>query len=113
MLAMRVRVRPCNERQSRSLHGLTRTLIANMVLGVTQGYEKKMEIHGTGYRVVVRGSDLEFALGYSHPITIKAPQGISFIVENPTRFAVQASTSSSSARSPQTFASCASPTRTR
>src|SRR5674476_925788 len=89
MLAMRVRVRPCNERQSRSLHGLTRTLIANMVLGVTQGYEKKMEIHGTGYRVVVRGSDLEFALGYSHPITIKAPQGISFIVENPTRFAVQ------------------------
>jgi large subunit ribosomal protein L6 len=81
--------RPNDERQSRSLHGLTRTLIANMVLGVTQGYEKKMEIHGTGYRVVVRGSDLEFALGYSHPITIKAPQGISFIVENPTRFAVQ------------------------
>ena len=81
--------RPNDERQSRSLHGLTRTLIANMVLGVTQGYEKKMEIHGTGYRVVVRGSDLEFALGYSHPITIKAPQGISFIVENPPRFAVQ------------------------
>ena len=81
--------RPNDERESRSLHGLTRTLIANMVLGVTQGYEKKMEIHGTGYRVVVRGSDLEFALGYSHPITIKAPQGISFIVENPTRFAVQ------------------------
>ncbi|HEY8883593.1 MAG TPA: 50S ribosomal protein L6 [Dermatophilaceae bacterium] len=81
--------RPNDERQSRSLHGLTRTLIANMVLGVTQGYEKKMEIHGTGYRVVVRGSDLEFALGYSHSITIKAPQGISFIVENPTRFAVQ------------------------
>ena len=71
------------------MHGLTRTLIANMVLGVTEGYEKKMEIHGTGYRVVVRGSDLEFALGYSHSITIKAPQGISFIVENPTRFAVQ------------------------
>jgi len=81
--------RPNDERQSRSLHGLTRTLIANMVLGVTQGYEKKMEIHGTGYRVVVRGSDLEFALGYSHSITIKAPQGISFIVENPTRFAVR------------------------
>ena len=81
--------RPNDERQSRSLHGLTRTLIANMVLGVTEGYEKKMEIHGTGYRVVVRGSDLEFALGYSHSITIKAPQGISFIVENPTRFAVQ------------------------
>jgi large subunit ribosomal protein L6 len=81
--------RPNDERQSRSLHGLTRTLIANMVLGVTEGYEKKMEIHGTGYRVVVKGSDLEFALGYSHLITIKAPQGISFIVENPTRFAVQ------------------------
>jgi large subunit ribosomal protein L6 len=81
--------RPNDERLSRSLHGLTRTLIANMVLGVTEGYEKKMEIHGTGYRVVVKGSDLEFALGYSHSITIKAPQGISFIVENPTRFAVQ------------------------
>jgi len=81
--------RPNDERQSRSLHGLTRTLIANMVLGVTEGYEKKMEIHGTGYRVVVRGGDLEFALGYSHSITIKAPPGISFTVENPTRFAVQ------------------------
>jgi len=81
--------RPNDERQSRSLHGLTRTLIANMVLGVTEGYEKKMEIHGTGYRVAAKGRDLEFALGYSHSITIKAPQGISFIVENPTRFAVQ------------------------
>jgi large subunit ribosomal protein L6 len=81
--------RPDDERESRSLHGLTRTLIANMVLGVTEGYEKKMEIHGTGYRVAAKGSDLEFALGYSHSITIKAPQGISFIVENPTRFAVQ------------------------
>jgi large subunit ribosomal protein L6 len=81
--------RPNDERQSRSLHGLTRTLIANMVLGVTEGYEKKMEIHGTGYRVAAKGRDLEFALGYSHSITIKAPEGISFIVENPTRFAVQ------------------------
>jgi large subunit ribosomal protein L6 len=81
--------RPNDERESRSLHGLTRTLIANMVLGVTEGYEKKMEIHGTGYRVAAKGGDLEFALGYSHSITIKAPQGISFIVENPTRFAVQ------------------------
>ena len=81
--------RPNDERQSRSLHGLTRTLINNMVLGVTQGYEKKLEIHGTGYRVVIRGRDLEFALGYSHSITVKAPEGISFIVENPTRFAVQ------------------------
>jgi len=81
--------RPNDERQSRSLHGLTRTLINNMVLGVTQGYEKKLEIHGTGYRVVIKGRDLEFSLGYSHSITVKAPEGISFIVENPTRFAVQ------------------------
>ena len=80
--------RPNDERQSRSLHGLTRTLIANMVQGVTEGYEKKMEIHGTGYRVVAKGIDLEFALGYSHSITVKAPEGISFTVENPTRFAV-------------------------
>ena len=81
--------RPNDERQSRSLHGLTRTLINNMVLGVTQGYEKKLEIYGTGYRVAIKGRDLEFALGYSHSITVKAPEGISFIVENPTRFAVQ------------------------
>ena len=81
--------RPNDERQSRSLHGLTRTLINNMVLGVTEGYEKKLEIYGTGYRVVVKGRDLEFALGYSHSVTVKAPEGISFIVENPTRVAVQ------------------------
>ena len=81
--------RPDDERLSRSLHGLTRSLINNMVLGVTEGYEKKMEIHGTGYRVAAKGTDLEFALGYSHPITVKAPEGISFTVENPTRFAVQ------------------------
>jgi large subunit ribosomal protein L6 len=81
--------RPNDERQSRSLHGLTRTLINNMVLGVTEGYVKKLEIYGTGYRVAVKGRDLEFALGYSHSITVKAPEGISFIVENPTRFAVE------------------------
>jgi large subunit ribosomal protein L6 len=81
--------RPNDERQSRALHGLTRSLINNMVLGVTQGYEKKMEIHGTGYRVVNKGGNLEFALGYSHPITVEAPEGISFAVENPTRFSVQ------------------------
>ena len=81
--------RPDDERVSKSLHGLTRTLIANMVQGVTEGYEKKMEIHGTGYRVANKGGDLEFALGYSHPITVKAPEGISFAVENPTRFAVE------------------------
>lgn len=81
--------RPDDERQSRSLHGLTRTLISNMVLGVTEGYEKKLEIVGTGYRVVAKGSNLEFALGYSHPITVEPPQGISFTVETPTRFSVQ------------------------
>ncbi len=80
--------RPNDERESRARHGLTRSLIANMVEGVTNGYTKKLEIHGTGYRVVARGSDLEFALGYSHPILIKAPEGISFQVENPTRFSI-------------------------
>ena len=81
--------RPDDERQNRALHGLTRSLIANMVTGVTEGYEKKLEIHGTGYRVQNKGGSLEFALGYSHPITIEAPEGISFNVENPTRFSVQ------------------------
>jgi large subunit ribosomal protein L6 len=65
--------RPNDERESRSLHGLTRSLINNMVVGVTDGYEKKMEIHGTGYRVVNRGGSLEFSLGYSHSITVDAP----------------------------------------
>ncbi|OFE16931.1 50S ribosomal protein L6 [Humibacillus sp. DSM 29435] len=81
--------RPNDERDSRSLHGLTRSLINNMVLGVTEGYEKKMEIHGTGYRVAVKGSTLEFSLGFSHPVVIEAPAGINFAVENPTRFSVQ------------------------
>ena len=80
--------RPDDERESRSLHGLTRTLIANMVTGVTQGYEKKLEIVGTGYRVLARGSNLEFALGYSHPITVEPPAGVVFRVEGPTRFSV-------------------------
>jgi large subunit ribosomal protein L6 len=81
--------RPDDERVSRSLHGLTRTLIANMVQGVTAGYEKKMEIVGTGYRVQAKGANLEFALGYSHPITVEPPDGITFVVEAPTRFSVQ------------------------
>ncbi|MFB9377371.1 50S ribosomal protein L6 [Kineococcus gynurae] len=80
--------RPDDERSSRSLHGLTRTLVANMVTGVTAGYEKKLEIVGTGYRVAAKGSDLEFALGFSHPVLIKAPAGITFAVENPTKFSV-------------------------
>jgi large subunit ribosomal protein L6 len=80
--------RPDDERYSRSLHGLTRTLIANMVVGVTQGYEKKLEIVGTGYRVTAKGPTLEFALGYSHPITVEPPTGVTFTVEAPTRFSV-------------------------
>lgn len=80
--------RPDDERRSKALHGLSRTLVNNMVLGVSQGYEKRMEIHGVGYRVVARGSDLEFSLGYSHPVPVKAPEGISFVVESPTRFSV-------------------------
>ena len=82
-------VRPDDERESKSLHGLSRTLIANMVTGVTAGYSKTLEIVGTGYRVTARGSDLEFALGFSHPVLIPAPEGISFRVETPTRFAVE------------------------
>lgn len=81
-------VRADDERTSRALHGLTRALVANMVVGVTQGYEKKLEIVGTGYRVVAKGSSLEFALGYSHPITVEPPEGVTFTVEAPTRFSV-------------------------
>ena len=81
-------LRPNDERRSRSLHGLSRTLVNNMIIGVTQGYEKKMEIHGVGYRVVAKGKDLEFALGYSHSVPVPAPDGISFAVETPTRFTV-------------------------
>ncbi|MEC3913346.1 50S ribosomal protein L6 [Nocardia sp. CDC160] len=81
-------IRPNDERQNRSLHGLTRTLINNMIIGVTQGYEKKMEIFGVGYRVQAKGSNLEFALGYSHPVPVDAPEGITFAVESPTKFSV-------------------------
>ena len=82
--------RPDDERLSRSLHGLTRTLVNNMVVGVTEGYEKRLEIVGVGYRVLSKGpTQLEFQLGYSHPITFNAPDGITFVVENPTRLGVQ------------------------
>jgi large subunit ribosomal protein L6 len=81
--------RPNDERNSRSLHGLTRTLLANLVTGVTEGYVKKLEIVGTGYRVVAKGTDLEFALGFSHPVVVTPPEGITFVVEAPTRFSVQ------------------------
>ncbi len=80
--------RPDDERDNRALHGLTRTLVANMVIGVTDGFAKTLEIVGTGYRVTARGSDLEFALGFSHPVVIPAPDGITFAVETPTRFSV-------------------------
>ena len=81
--------RPNDERENRALHGLSRSLLNNLVLGVTQGYERKLEIHGVGYRVQLKGTTLEFALGYSHPVRIEAPEGITFAVENPTRFSVQ------------------------
>jgi large subunit ribosomal protein L6 len=80
--------RPDDERESKALHGLSRTLVANMVTGVTQGYEKKLEIVGVGYRVQAKGQNLEFALGFSHPVIIEPPDGISFAVESPTKFAV-------------------------
>ena len=80
--------RPNDERLSRSLHGLSRTLVANLVTGVTEGYTTKMEIFGVGYRVQLKGSNLEFALGYSHPVLIEAPEGITFAVETPTKFSV-------------------------
>ena len=81
--------RPDDGRESRSLHGLTRSLVANMVTGVTDGYAKAMEIRGVGYRVAARGSDLEFALGYSHPVPVLAPEGITFEVQSPTKFVVR------------------------
>jgi large subunit ribosomal protein L6 len=80
--------RPNDERASRSLHGLTRTLIDNLIIGVTAGYEKKLEIVGTGYRVVAKGQNLEFALGFSHPVVIEAPEGITLTVESPTKLSV-------------------------
>jgi large subunit ribosomal protein L6 len=81
--------RPSDEGEIRALHGLSRSLIANMVTGVTQGYSKTLEIVGVGYRVQARGRDLEFALGFSHPVPVPAPDGISFRVETPTRFVVE------------------------
>lgn len=82
--------RPDDHRISKAMHGLTRTLINNMVVGVTDGYEKKLEIVGVGYRVLSKGpTELEFQLGYSHSITFKAPEGITFAVESPTKLGVQ------------------------
>jgi large subunit ribosomal protein L6 len=81
--------RPDDEKRSRERHGLSRTLVANMVTGVTDGFSKTLEIVGTGYRVQAKGSDLEFALGFSHPVNIPAPDGITFEVQAPTRFVVR------------------------
>ena len=81
--------RPNDEGEIRALHGLSRSLIANMITGVTEGYRKTLEIVGVGYRVQVRGKDLEFSLGFSHPVTVAPPDGISFRVEAPTRFVVE------------------------
>ncbi len=81
-------VRPSDERRARELHGLSRTLISNMIVGVTDGYKKTLEIAGTGYRVTAKGTDLEFALGFSHPVVVVAPPGITFAVERPTVFSV-------------------------
>jgi large subunit ribosomal protein L6 len=81
--------RPNDEGPVRALHGLSRTLIANMVTGVTDGYRKTLEIVGVGYRVQAKGSDLEFSLGYSHPVPVTPPAGITFRVETPTRFVVE------------------------
>lgn len=77
-----------DESASKALHGLTRSLVNNMVTGVTEGYTKTLELVGTGYRVTAKGQDLEFALGFSHSITVKAPQGITFAVETPNKFSV-------------------------
>jgi large subunit ribosomal protein L6 len=80
--------RPNDERRSRALHGLSRTLISNMVIGVTSGYEKSLELVGTGYRVAAKGTDLEFQLGFSHPVLVSAPEGISFQVESPVKLKI-------------------------
>ena len=81
--------RPNDEGEIRALHGLSRSLIANMVTGVTEGYRKTLEIVGVGYRVQARGKDLEFSLGFSHPVPVTAPEGITLRVESPTRFVVE------------------------
>jgi large subunit ribosomal protein L6 len=81
--------RPTDRGEHRALHGLTRTLVANMVQGVTDGFEKRLEIQGVGYRAQLRGRDLELALGYSHPVTVHAPDGIDFEVPQPTRIVVR------------------------
>jgi large subunit ribosomal protein L6 len=81
--------RPSDRRDHRALHGLTRSLVANMVQGVTEGFEKRLEIQGVGYRAALRGKDIELSVGYSHPVVIEAPSGIEFEVPQPTRVVVR------------------------
>jgi large subunit ribosomal protein L6 len=81
-------MRPDDSRESRALHGLSRALVANMVVGVSEGYTKTLEIQGVGYRAALKGSDLELQVGYSHPVVVEAPTGISFDVPEPTRITV-------------------------
>src|SRR4051794_13867661 len=81
--------RPSDRRDHRALHGLTRSLVANMVQGVTDGFEKRLEIQGVGYRAALRGSDLEMQLGFSHPVSVKAPEGVTFEVPQPTQIVVR------------------------
>ena len=81
--------RPDDNRTSRALHGLSRSLVNNLVVGVTEGYKVNMEIFGVGYRVQAKGKDLEFSLGYSHPILIQAPEGITFAVDGNTKFSIE------------------------
>jgi len=81
--------RPDDERRSKAMHGLSRSLVQNLVTGVTAGYEKKLEIVGVGYRVALRDGRLEFALGFSHPVVVSPPEGITFAVESQTKFSVQ------------------------
>ncbi|MSS83799.1 50S ribosomal protein L6 [Actinomycetaceae bacterium WB03_NA08] len=80
--------RPNDDRTSRALHGLSRTLVYNMVVGVTEGYKKDLEIVGTGYRAAQKGKGLEFTLGFSHPVIVEAPEGIELKLESPTKFSV-------------------------
>jgi large subunit ribosomal protein L6 len=81
--------RPTDRGEHRALHGLTRSLIANMVQGVTEGFEKRLEIQGVGYRAALRGKDIELAVGFSHSVTIKAPEGVEFEVPQPTQIIVR------------------------
>jgi large subunit ribosomal protein L6 len=80
--------RPDDERESRALHGLSRALLANMVVGVSDGFRKELEIHGVGYRASLKGSDVELLVGFSHPVLVEAPDGVTFEVPEPTRIVV-------------------------